>query len=358
MAFTIKSHILFELNIWHHFFLDAGLKNFATAMTPEEQLKQLKSYNAERFLEVIPTPDTDRHLRNSRLLFVKTASGFICATTNVASDGSQPLVIPDEFLRLTFELRITDPQFFHYSQLDPPEEGQWLYYFNNLASPPTYQVPLSRKSPPAIGGLTYISNSFLLRRINPVFDYWVEKDTTVRVRLFDASANNTEAVLEQMLKPLNEGTNRQIYFQGIPSGWYRLLITNPEGDIELLNEQVYLNGHGFRKDTLGVVEIWCRKGADNYAILESDGTFKPLPEEVADGFLPARFEIRVQTRSVKWRYTDRGGNGQDYQTPVEYPLTMMGYIPVTSNGVKLPNPTPRHVKRQQNGTYIAEIFQS
>ena len=117
MSIASQYRPLFEVAVYHKYFLDDGL----TAFDDNEPLqkKQLANYNWNSFGKVIPTPQTSALLKNHRMLLKQTQEGFLVLTeTEKVSDDPttfKPLVTLDPELILDFYIQLTDAQFFNFT---------------------------------------------------------------------------------------------------------------------------------------------------------------------------------------------------------------------------------------------------
>ena len=115
MGFTISHRILFELNIWNHFFLDKGRDNFVE-LGPNEKLRQISRYDVHRFFDIRLTTSCIKRLAGHQLKLKKTPSGLLVGVKE-NEDGDKPWIPFDGQMKLTFVLTVIDPEFYNYSDL-------------------------------------------------------------------------------------------------------------------------------------------------------------------------------------------------------------------------------------------------
>lgn len=124
---------LFEIQFFHHYFLDHGQAVF-DAQNP---LVNNVGYNVKQFLEIIPLPKTQLLFKNHRYLFKKTSLGISILTKTIEETISRnvrekPLITPSSKDKAVFAIRVTDPMFYNYTDVTELNELQ-LYHFSNDA---------------------------------------------------------------------------------------------------------------------------------------------------------------------------------------------------------------------------------
>lgn len=89
-------------------------------------------YDVRRFLEIVPTAETERVMDNYRLVFRAAGQGGRLLASVREENGHYQTVIPfDERVKLTFLLRIADWRFYNYTNLPLTRNSERLYYFHN-----------------------------------------------------------------------------------------------------------------------------------------------------------------------------------------------------------------------------------
>ncbi|MFW5756983.1 MAG: hypothetical protein ACOCWK_10285 [Tangfeifania sp.] len=157
MSFSVKYIELFRVQVLHHYFLDKGSLEF-DSMPEEDQQKQLKAYNFQKFLNIIPTPETMQKLDGHRAIFNKLKTGFSVWVEIGEANDKAPVISFSDALTLTFLIKIADRNFLNYTDLKLSDAGR-IYWFSNRrlpAEPATFPlVPLE-------GDSGFIDESFLL----------------------------------------------------------------------------------------------------------------------------------------------------------------------------------------------------
>ena len=99
---------LFQLDIFHKFFLDDGLTPFDTNETVLE--KQLQKYNWNSFGKIVPTVETKVNLQNHRMLLKPNPLGFVVLIEaelfNDTAPNYTPLIALDQDLKLNIKLKL------------------------------------------------------------------------------------------------------------------------------------------------------------------------------------------------------------------------------------------------------------
>jgi hypothetical protein len=360
----ITAPIFAELQILHHYFLNKGEQHYET-MDAKTKLRQISSYELQRFLELIPTPDCLQQLRNYGLRLHPTPTGFILSAKALPGNDQKPLIAPDDNLRLTFILQNRDEQFFNYSTLGLQRSSNKILLFHNLKKTGT-SMALSKAPAQGNPSLPYASDQDLIDVFEPLHHYTpqVANDATIKI-VRQSAAVAPEVVLEEPLTIAAGKNSQQLDLRAMPSGWYQLTETKGPNST---TQDFFLNNRAFERGTLGVVVLFGKTTSQNaYAPLTAVGNFKdPGPTYV----------IRFENRSTTWRYhfrTDQTivpaqanvdfenvANKKILISTANLPLTANGKVEVkTKNGKenKLPNPDARMINPDLgSGTIYSEIY--
>lgn len=156
MSFSGSYTLLFEATILHGYFLNDGETAF-NAMADEGKIKMLSKYKHDSFIEVNPTMETVTLLKNLKLLYKKTKTGFSIYSKVDELDPVAPFINIPASLKLEFTMRTKDYQFENYTNLK--FSNTKLFYFSNV-KPAT--EPITFKTIPKIGDSIFISNSFMV----------------------------------------------------------------------------------------------------------------------------------------------------------------------------------------------------
>jgi hypothetical protein len=356
MTITISANILFELNILHHYFLNKGTQNFED-MSAEEKLKQLNNYHVLNFMEIVPTPDCRRQIKNYKLKYVPTPTGFIIAAHADSEDENKPFLPPDENLKLTFALKLKDGSFFNFSDLDLGIPRDQIFYFNNLEKTNSDNLSLSQSTPSGTPSLKYVGVDDLLKFYKNIHNHSIQSvGDSVQISLTNSHGDE---VLNETVDLTDGKKTYQLDLRRIPSGKYTL----KEDDGSGFTENFYLNNSTFFPGIFGLVELFGETTQQNdYAPLTASGAFKnPAPI----------YHFRIKNRSTIWKYIyeqnqtlgvdanvvfDKENDGvtdneKILLTTINQPLTSNGLIEIKKGNEatdKLPNPDIKMIKPDES----------
>jgi hypothetical protein len=154
MSFAATYGLLFEVTFLHNYFLNNGEETFAS-MTNADKQKMLQQFNTDAFLVLTPTLETNTVLKNYKMTFKKTKTGFRIYTK--VKDEFEPFIKIPANLNLTFLIKINDYHFENYTNLDFALTQ--AYHFSNV-KPLT--EPVSFEYLPKISDNKLISNAYLV----------------------------------------------------------------------------------------------------------------------------------------------------------------------------------------------------
>lgn len=129
MGFSITYRTLFELSFLHGYFLNSGEEEY-DSMTEQKKLKMKLKYNFSEFIEITPTEETEKLLRNHNIVYRKTGENLRFGIKVSESDVSEPFITLPLSTQLQFLVRIKDSYFENYTDLTL-SNGQ-LFYFANV----------------------------------------------------------------------------------------------------------------------------------------------------------------------------------------------------------------------------------
>lgn len=156
MSFNITYSLLFEVTILHNYFLDNGEETFAS-MSAAAKEKMLQNFTTDSFAVIRPTFETNSILKNYKMVFKITKTGFKVYVKVQEADEADPFIKIPAALNLKFLISINDYQFENYTNLDFPLNR--IYLFSNVK--PTAE-PVSFQYIPKTNENKLISNDFLV----------------------------------------------------------------------------------------------------------------------------------------------------------------------------------------------------
>lgn len=156
MSYTTTYGLLFEVTLLHNYFLNNGEKTFASMSTSDKE-KMLKQFSTDAFISITPTLETNTVLKNYKMVFKKTKTGFSVYVKVKETNKLDPFIKISPDLNLSFLIQINDYQFENYTNLDFARNQ--LFLFSNV-KPAT--EPVSFKYISKIDDNKLISNTYLV----------------------------------------------------------------------------------------------------------------------------------------------------------------------------------------------------
>jgi hypothetical protein len=152
--------------------MEALFENIAELRFRHQYYHDLKTKD----FTVIPFPDTQKILKNNRMIFKPLADGFrLLMEFRKVSDNTEPLLPLISPFKLCFFIKLDNPLFFNFSKLpfiDPVSEA---FYFTN------YKKPLE-ETPSSLAASDFVSEKDIVRVISNNIEYHVrEEDREIEV---------------------------------------------------------------------------------------------------------------------------------------------------------------------------------
>jgi len=145
MSFSIQYQPLFKVDVFHLFFLNIGLKTLFS-MNATDASKQLDGYDLNSFFSIAPTFETQEKLKGFNLVFRNLNTGFTVWSKVSNDDKAFPFIpLPDD-LSFTFLVKMKDPTFYNYTDLNLNNLGKTNYFSNRRLSTEAPAFPLINKS--------------------------------------------------------------------------------------------------------------------------------------------------------------------------------------------------------------------
>lgn len=168
----IRYRPLFDVDIAHDYFLSRG-DVVVEAQPDADQTALANLYSAGDFFEVFPDDATMSVLAGHKMAFRATATGFgVAVQLDPSANDTRPMVPPADDLRLTFVLRLTDPQFGNYTELGPVTTS--FYRFSNASQNRTAGVNfLSSRASTFATTRRYVAGEVFLQAAAPTFNLFV-----------------------------------------------------------------------------------------------------------------------------------------------------------------------------------------
>lgn len=216
MSFNLTYGLLFEVTFLHNYFLNSGEDTYA-GMSAADKEKMIQKFNYGSFAAITPTVETQTRLRNYKMAFKPTKTGFRLYIKVKEADETDPYISVPPDLKLDFIVSVRDYQFEHYTDLEFVLNQMFL--FSNV-KPST--EPGTFKYIPKINDNVLVSNDYLVSE-ETTAQFLSELHTAERQDVFgmlslsmkaDTAAKNIVTNAGKMLSP-----NFKIHFDNRKTLW-------------------------------------------------------------------------------------------------------------------------------------------
>jgi hypothetical protein len=269
-----------------------------------------RKYSVAEDLEITPSATTQKIMQQAKMVFRVENSGFSLwlRVKPVAANNFQPFIPLDAPFKLTFVLRVKNPAFFNFTNIDGNNPLGSVYYFSNLAgnrfantnylntTPPQLSPPQNYAS--ALDRVPFLANNLSV-------DVSTLQTDFVQFKLTGSLAS-TEIVFE---KAEEEDFLRTCQFvpRELPSGVYeRKAFARNGSEIPSLKRTFFWNKGDVPADAFGVVELFHLPGnpTTTYSLLATD-----------QRLLSPVYTLWWQNRSTFWRYLFDTNQSPDAANP-------------------------------------------
>lgn len=334
-----------EVQVWHDYYL---------AKDSDDNDYWLDSYSVLNDLDIIPTPQCAELLKNHKIVFKKTATGFQLfarAIPSAINNGEfQTFIFIDPSTKLDFFIVVKNAFFFNFTNIRLTDKSK-LYYFTNkgkaeidgkfhMTEPhPSPIIPFvaemllsdiienggnlhELKNNVAIGnGLdaansivisdnqrSYVSTKDALPQQKLRYDYFDANNpnpgelvqftlTDIHANIMDLGVNHLGKPHSKYRAPTDAGKplNHTIDFSNIPQGKYTLDINRVSN---IPPETFYLLDNKIEPNAFGNIELMA---GDNLS-----GVFNYQGNESI--IAPKVFSIRFKNRTTIWKYYKKDGS--------------------------------------------------
>lgn len=156
MSFNLTYGLLFEVTLLHNYFLNSGEDSYA-GMSAADKEKMLQQFSTDVFTAITPALETNTVLKNYKMVFKKTKTGFRVYIKVKQTDEFDPFIKIPIDLNLKFLIKINDYQFENYTNLD--FAFNQVFLFSNVRP---LTEPVSFEYLPKINDNKLISNAYLV----------------------------------------------------------------------------------------------------------------------------------------------------------------------------------------------------
>jgi hypothetical protein len=219
MSFSIKYQPLFSVDILHSFFLNKGVEEYI-AMNSDDQQKQKQKFNTADFISIFPDSETLQMIGGYSLVFKPTNTGLSVWTKMDEEIADQPFIVPFEEVSFTFLIRIKDPLFLNFSDIDLKQAGKLFYFSNRQRTGESNTFPLINVQ----GDNTFVNSDFVLSD-DGIVDELLKLTKTERnqlfgiVRIYITGENNSLDILKANHKIPQPPKYFEVFFKNRQTFW-------------------------------------------------------------------------------------------------------------------------------------------
>jgi hypothetical protein len=156
MSFSLTYGLLCEVTLLHNYFLNNGEETYQS-MSAANKEKILRKFDTDAFTTITPTLETNTILKNYKMVFKRTKTGFRIYIKVKETDETDPFIKISADVTLKFIVSINDYQFENYTNLDAAFNQ--IFLFSNVKPP---KEPVSFEYLPKINDNKLISNGYLV----------------------------------------------------------------------------------------------------------------------------------------------------------------------------------------------------
>jgi hypothetical protein len=243
MAFSITYNKVFDLSIWHDYFLAPGPADTFTPPPVASDLERLRPYESARFLSLNISVDTQETLENKGLIYKNDRYGCLVAKKAAFFET-------DVSAKVTLLAKLRDPDFLNYTAMgfnaSNPRKGKIVYLHNRGLVPSGGRINLSRSG----GHFLTVTNSLFDWQTRIVRLPQVVPGTNTTIQVFDATSFVATPVMTLAVTSGPGQTEYEVDCRSLPAGLYRFQAPN------LTTQILYLGQENESSDTFAVIDIF------------------------------------------------------------------------------------------------------
>ncbi|RAJ06504.1 hypothetical protein LX64_01631 [Chitinophaga skermanii] len=392
MSFQISYRRLAAVNVFHSFYLDKEGSPFYALNATDQQSRLADLLANNRYplsdeIEIVPTPLTEKTMRNQKIVFRQTSMGVVLGVSSGYDENGNlvPTIPISGDLRLQFYIRLLHPPVLMRSNIRLNPAMPARFYFTNDPITGNKTFPsLSAPLQPAVEGVVYEMGETAIvnnnparaqKRTNTLANSWStisnescinENDRMLLPRKFpftfdtsgitQATFTLLQGNVAVMQLPFTSTLPLQtvhLDFQQVPVGYYTLHV-NGNNSFER-TYQVYINPLVYEPNSWGVIDLVMHAGDANFDLVDADDQFVQ-PQGPT-------FELRFDNRDTYWKYYLQNsapiqvdanwdevlpvpaGMKRVFISKQPYPL-MQAYQKVQYTSIPLPNPSGENLGKQ------------
>lgn len=386
MSISITYHILFEVNLIHHYFLNKGEEVF-DAMNDADKANMMLKYDAREIFEIVPTEECSKILSAHNCIFKNTSTGIIVGL-RAESDGLEPpkfkpfTALADD-LMFTFLIKLRDMDLMNYTALPFTGNSGQIFTFQNTIAGGSKKFPSLSAVPPLYQAAEeYLPGDMLSDNLNnqtklftalqkttqvtSTASDWINEELADNLPLQYVNVNDRHPLVHGIFSYHVKSTNvepvatvktatgitvtpkvnilpgefrtLQVDMRQFPDGFYTMHI---ESAAPVYTDDIAFYLLQQRESPFGIIQLNVKSDDVTYDMLDPLGNMRS----------PA-YELRFRNRLTRWRYIGKKFN-DDSVTDTPLPLTRFGFIEnVTVLGKEgeliddLPNPAVSIIKTE------------
>ncbi len=375
MGMTITYNILFEVKIFHHYFLNKGMENYER-MTDDAKADMMLKYDVREFLDITPTPECRKNLDRHHCIFKQTSTGIIVGmkaeTNELDFQKFRPFHDLDDDLAFTFLINLNDPLFLNYTALPLTENSGKVYLFQNIKGLYARKFPSLCSLPDKhVNSYEYLPGDMVIDDLNTPATLFtaINKSKSDPAENYDPAAHSDDWLSEEKSKkksdsfPISYANMNDRHLLVRQTMAYRvkkagikptIVVMSAFGTtvtpkITFIPEVLLLPGEfqTIQVDFCGLPEGFysmhvesndpaCQDAIDFYLLQQQVAPFGILRLAVKSDtteydmlhdncILSPAYELRFRNRATHWRYVGKKFNALSV-TEEAFPLTRFGFI--------------------------------
>ncbi|WGH74166.1 hypothetical protein P8625_08530 [Tenacibaculum tangerinum] len=374
---------LFNINIYHSYFLDEGTLPFfkfsdastsnngnnngnngnanngnansnSTELEGKDRERAEAQYNVNDFLSIVPTEETKKAVKNHRLLLRNHKKGIrvLAETLEVITEGNNqeevalysPIITLPDSLTLTFYLKVHHPYFENFSNVIEKNKQQLYYLSNKSSSVLNVFETISEVKKWSDFLLSDSETRKLVHQLETMKEFETSTPNLVTI------ANIKEEKLAEIETKIANETALDTEEQEIHDA-VKAFVKRVKNNRVIGVLQLQISGEDSNDFT---EQIMTKNKQTQQFDVEKQCLLATFPE----------FKVCIQNRTTFWRYTKTSEN-LVMTTIDEQPLTMNGRVEIKNEDVSpqpqdsyyFPNPTPESITQDPNNqNYYSEVF--
>jgi hypothetical protein len=333
---------LFELRVFHHYWLDQGNVLF-DSLPNEDKERRLLSYDVRSFLALKPTTTTEKALKGFGCVYKESNLGCIV----VAPDS---VVLPTDTV-FEFVVTVKDAMFFNYTALTlrPQKIYELIIQSKDIQSVdslPIINIYRYKENVPVLSNLTGATRG---TGINKNLFLSKEFSESKETDLVESLVLSGKALLQLTSDPPNADThllNVDVSDSPVFLNQSDIPEIVPPKDLNSVQKNGILLSSDIANDVFMFIKLSGKREDDmDFNFVDSNGHAKsnyPI------------FQIRFKSRSTFWQYFKKSNGALDFKESEPLPLTYYG----TAGKKNMPKPSDGliEVNKNENSDRVSSLI--